>query len=273
MCTMVAIALESHYPLRPVGLTPAHVLTADQLRRAIHLGTYVPGDRLPPERDLARILGVSRVTLRQALRVLMDQGYLQTRRGAHGGLTVLPVGWTLKRKRRELIRRLADIEALLDFRQFVEQGVAELVVGQLSRADVDYLGHTIEALRASADIPSFRKADSAFHIRLAEISGNPYLRQAVEDARAGMFLPIDALDPNAAALNGSAEGHTRILDALVKGDRATAAQAAVIHIDETRREIYTSVGLSTRSLPKLGRSQGRTQSRKPPARARSRAAR
>ena len=57
----------------------AHELVVEEIRRAIHMGTYVPGDRLPAERALAEQLGVSRATLREAIGVLRAEGYLESR--------------------------------------------------------------------------------------------------------------------------------------------------------------------------------------------------
>ena len=70
----------------------AHELVVAEIRRAIHMGSYVLGDRLPAERALAEQLGVSRATLREALHVLRSEGYVESRRGAHGGLVVLDQG-------------------------------------------------------------------------------------------------------------------------------------------------------------------------------------
>ena len=71
-------------------MTPSTAwLTSDRLRREIHLGVYVSGNKLPPQRELAKSLGVSLVTLREALRILEAEGYLILRRGAAGGAFVL----------------------------------------------------------------------------------------------------------------------------------------------------------------------------------------
>src|SRR5712691_7348558 len=75
-------------PMERIEPSPVYELVVERIRRAIHIGTYVPGDRLPPERALAEQLGVSRTTVREAIRVLEGQGYVETRRGSTGGLTV-----------------------------------------------------------------------------------------------------------------------------------------------------------------------------------------
>jgi GntR family transcriptional repressor for pyruvate dehydrogenase complex len=62
--------------MEPIQARSTHDLVVDRLRRAIHLGTYLPGDRLPPERELAMQFGVSRVTVREALSLLQGEGFL-----------------------------------------------------------------------------------------------------------------------------------------------------------------------------------------------------
>src|SRR5258707_7702359 len=67
---------------------PVYGLVVDQLRRAIHSGAFVPGDKVPPERELSKQVGVSRASVREAIRVLEGEGYVETRRGARGGRIV-----------------------------------------------------------------------------------------------------------------------------------------------------------------------------------------
>src|SRR4051812_10590345 len=73
-----------HILLAPLETPPAYAVVVDRLRRAIALGVLLPGDRLPPERTFAERLGVSRVTIREALRVLQGEGLLLTKRGSGG---------------------------------------------------------------------------------------------------------------------------------------------------------------------------------------------
>ena len=63
--------------------------TVERLLEGVKLGVYAPGDRLPPERELTRRLGVSRITLREALRELAAAGYVETKRGRFGGTFVI----------------------------------------------------------------------------------------------------------------------------------------------------------------------------------------
>src|SRR5882724_1740714 len=84
--------------IEPIAYKSSYRLAAEQIRRALELGTYLPGDRLPPSREFAYQLGISVTTLREAVRGLIDEGLLEMRRGPKGGLVVLPQPSNGKRK-------------------------------------------------------------------------------------------------------------------------------------------------------------------------------
>src|SRR5437868_9868885 len=123
--------------LRPVRAGNAFEETVERLLTAIRLGVVGPGERFPPEREFAGQLGISRITLREALRELQAAGYVESRRGRHGGTFVTtapppPSRGEARRIAREQSGRLADA---LTFRMAVDLGaaqtLAQLVAGQL----------------------------------------------------------------------------------------------------------------------------------------------
>ena len=221
---------------RRLFVPPAYAVVVNHLRREIHLGSYPPGEKLPPERTLAPQLGVSRATLREAIRVLEAEGYVTTRRGASGGVTVKEQTLSRVELRRRARRQGGKIEALLEFRRINEQLAAERAATRIGADGLSALEQTIEALRASSDLGGFRQADSAFHLQVAAAAEFDVLREAVEEARARMFLPIDVLDPELVR-RSTAKGHERILAALRDGDSAAAGRAMAAHIARTIDEI------------------------------------
>src|SRR5262249_4576277 len=90
--------------LEPIMAIETYELVANQIQRAVHLGLLVPGDRLPAERELAQQLGVARMTVREAIRVLAHEGRITVRRGAHGGMWIRAQDVT----KRELLQLAAD---------------------------------------------------------------------------------------------------------------------------------------------------------------------
>ena len=118
--------------------TKATSLT-DRLITAIAVGDYSPGERLPPERDLAASLGVSRATLRQALQHVTELGLIETRRGRAGGAFVASASW--EDVAPEVARRTLEIEIprlldLYDYRCMVEGMIARAAAERRTVDDI-----------------------------------------------------------------------------------------------------------------------------------------
>src|SRR6202451_4657185 len=115
--------------LLPIKAIATYELVANQIKRALYLGVLVPGDRLPAERALAQQLGVARMTVREAIRVLAHEGRITVRRGAHGGMWIGEQDVT----KRELVQLAADTDLAIGdvykFRQLVEGASARLAAG------------------------------------------------------------------------------------------------------------------------------------------------
>jgi len=159
---------------RPVRGGNAFEITVARLAQAIRLGMLGVGDRLPPERDLAERLAVSRATLREAISALRDAGYLTTRRGRAGGTFVVyrdPPGDDDPARAAAIAREMGDtLHDALDFRRVVEPGAAGLAATRtLSAAD---RAHLCACLAAAADrsAPTRRVADSRLHLAVAVAS-------------------------------------------------------------------------------------------------------
>jgi GntR family transcriptional regulator, transcriptional repressor for pyruvate dehydrogenase complex len=226
----------------PVENAATHELVVERLRRAIHLGQFVPGDRLPSQRKLAESLSVSRVTVREALRVLQGEGYVESRRGATGGPFVVHRTESADRLRRILRERRAEFEAILEFRILVEGGASRLAAERRTGDDLQHLRAAIEEMRTSDDLFAFRRADSAFHLAIATAAGNPMLRDAIARARAAMFLPMDALEQEL-QLADWVGWHRQLLAAVEAGDAGRAARAMRLHVERNRSEILALLGV------------------------------
>lgn len=215
---------------RPVRAGNAFEETVERLMQAIRLGVVGPGERLPAERDLATRLGVSRVTLREAIRSLQDAGYVESRRGRYGGTFVnspLPVAAP---DRRVDPGELADA---LTLRAAVETGAAECAAGRalgpVERRNL--LARLTECRDASVD--SYRRKDSRLHLAIAEATGSASLTAAVADARTRVNALLDRiplLPPNLAHSN---DQHELIVTCILAGDPEAARRAMAEHLDGT----------------------------------------
>lgn len=238
--------MSEDFLLRPLDAPPAYAAVVERVRRAVALGVLLPGDRLPAERALAEGLGVSRVTVREALRVLQGERLLITKRG-NGGTLVAPaavrVGDDIDGV--DYGRRLDEV---FELRLAVESMAARLAAERSAPEGLQWLDSCQEALRASTDVHTFRRADSEFHLALARMSGNSMLSQVIEDARAAAFSRLDRQD-FAMIFEPSIRGHAAVIEAVRAGDPDRAAAAMAAHIEEARDEV-TAV-LSTRDASEV----------------------
>ena len=142
--------------------------TVERLGTAIRLGLLGPGDRLPPERELADQLGIARSTLRQALMSLTESGHLVAQRGRGGGTFVSEAPPLAERSRVELSD--GHWRELLDYRIAVEVGAAVLAAERARPEDLEPLRIQVEAMRGEADFSAYRRSDVFFHLGIAEAS-------------------------------------------------------------------------------------------------------
>ena len=214
-----------------VDLATAHEVVTGRLRHAIHMGAYLPGDKLPPERALAQQLGVSRMTVREALRTLRDEGYVASQRGSAGGITVLDQGQDEQRLRQLLRGRMAELDDDFEFCEAVEGAAARLAAGRRTKSDLAGLRQAYLELEQSRATARFRAADNAFHLAVADAARNRFMRRAIEDVRAMTWVPVASAH----------EHHAQILQAIEDGDPEAAELAAVAHIRQAQLDLHRVV--------------------------------
>ncbi|MFD6292626.1 FadR/GntR family transcriptional regulator [Streptomyces sp. NPDC060205] len=215
--------------LRPVRAGNGFEEALEQILQVVRLGLVPGGERLPAERELAQRLGISRVTLREVLKVLQDQGLVESRRGRYGGTFVRArseaAGAT---GGAELRRRVAgvDIEDVLRFREVLEVGAAELCAAHgLSGARAALLR---EALARTRDAPlaEYRRLDTLFHLTLAELCGSPTLTAQYAAVRSTVNDLLDCIPLLVRNLEHSQRQHAALAEAVLAGD-ADGARGAM----------------------------------------------
>ncbi len=216
---------------RPVRTGNAFEETVERLLQAIRLGVVGAGERLPSERELAERLGVSRVTLREAIRALSDAGYVESRRGRYGGTFVhdtLPAPPEPGGK----VDTVA-LEDALSLRYVLETGAAEMAAARsLSPADRQHLTGTL-AEAAGADLDDYRRKDSRLHLAIAEVTASGSLTTAMADARTRVNQLLDRIPLLPPNLEHSNAQHEAIVDAILAGDAPAARRAMAEHIEGT----------------------------------------
>ncbi|MBV9821165.1 MAG: FadR family transcriptional regulator [Actinobacteria bacterium] len=211
--------------LRPLSDSSAFATTAERLGAVIRLGVFGFGEQLPPERELAVRLGVSRVNLREAIAVLREAGMVRTRRGRGGGTTVLYAGHPAgPPDADELRERGPQIRDALDFRRVVEPGAAHLAASRQLDADQrDWLTGCLAGYEEQADTagagPDHRIADSRLHLAVATLTGSPMLVEAVIRVQASLDSPLSRLP---AGVEECRQAHRGVVAAILAGDPLAA---------------------------------------------------
>lgn len=231
--------------LRPVRGHHAFEACVEQLATAIRLGVYPLGSVLPPERELAARLQVSRATLREAMAALRQAGLVETTRGRGGGtvVTLKPRTPSARAAARVAPDRRADWIDSLDFRRVIEPGAAALAaslpLGDAARAQLERALDDVTAARRPA---AHRQADSRFHLTIAALSASPRMVEAVTSVQATlheMLLAIPVLDTNIAH---SDRQHAAVVRAILGGRPERARAAMEEHCDDTAALLRGLVG-------------------------------
>jgi DNA-binding FadR family transcriptional regulator len=216
---------------RPVRTRNAFEETVERLLQAIRLGVAAPGEKLPAERELAARLGVSRVTLRDALRAIADAGYVESRRGRYGGTFVaatLPA--TAPRP-----APAGDLEDVLTLRHVLETGAAEAAAARsLTPAERRHLSVALlEVSAVDTDRAEYRRRDSRLHLAIAEVAGSASLTTAVADIRTRVNALLDAIPLLTANIEHSDAQHRAVVAAILSGNAPAARQAMAEHLEGT----------------------------------------
>jgi DNA-binding FadR family transcriptional regulator len=224
-------------PLQAVESQRLYRQIAEQLRSLIAQGEF-GGGRLPAERDLARQLGVSRPSVREALIALEVEGWVEVRIGS--GIYVRPQGSPPAHKSggngtgNGGAAEWGPLE-LMRARELVEGEVAALAARHARKAQIAAMSVALERMQEAADagvVP--REGDEAFHAAIAQACGNEVLRDTVQGywhARSGpLFARMSDYFENPASWSAALEEHADVLEAIRAHDPAAARDAMHVHL-------------------------------------------
>lgn len=215
----------------------------ETIRQAILTGDLKSGEMLPPEAELARQFGVSRTTLREALRVLSSQHLIRKVPGARGGNFVQAVDY--KFLGRTLMDSMSNLMALgrVDFdevaavRQFLEVPAVRLAAEKRSETDLEALESILHKQRTlSVDDPEVPGLDRKFHIAIAQSSENRVLASLVS-ALHHATEPVSYLDLSPEVGRETVKQHGAIVRAIDKRDPESAEAAIIEHLTYLRGHI------------------------------------
>ncbi len=225
----------------PVSVGRVSEVIVEQIRLLIREGKLLPGDRLPSERNLCERFGVSRVTVREALRVLEAGGLLEIRVGARGGAFVT------KPSSERVGESLADLITLTrmtasevtEARMVVELGIVPLVVERATEEDIADLRAIVEQGLRALESGSYTMAMSAaFHVRVASSTHNPAVEMLVQSFHGPLLMSLQQARV-AAPLMGhlGAQEHFQFVEAVERRDVERAVAIMTTHVQRTATRV------------------------------------
>lgn len=204
--------------------------TVEKLLSLISAGLIPPNGKLPSERELVEILGVSRSAIREALVELQKTGYVEIRRGRYGGAFVQLEGLSAHGSKKVDKNELED---LLKYREILESAIAQEVARQnLSAAQRAGLLARLEEVNA-APAHLYRFYDSRFHLYLAQLTGVSRLAKAIVEVRAVLNEHLDTFPLLEKNLVHSSEQHSAIVHAVLGGNAESAEHHMRSHVQGT----------------------------------------
>lgn len=235
---------------QPLARSRTYELVLDQIEAQILSGSLSVGDRLPPERELATMLGVSRSAIREALRVLEAQGVLrrpQVGTGPESGSIIAGTPSIGLSKLLRLHVALANfpVNDVIEARTTLERASARLAAANATAEDLARMRQSLDLMDApEVTREQFNDLDTDFHVMLAQAAGNRLvaditiaLRNAMHHTLLQAFAKLD--DWPAVATRLRAE-HRAVYDAIAAGDPEVAANTVETHI----RDFYRTVDLT-----------------------------
>jgi DNA-binding FadR family transcriptional regulator len=223
----------------PVRQSRASGEIVSQIERAIFATELSPGDRLQSERELAEQFGVSRITVRDALRVLEARGLIRVKVGAMGGAFVADANTdrvaesisTLIKLKRMTLSELAEA------RKVVEAATAELAAQRADAASVGRLQQNVERSRPLLREPiTHADASMDFHVELARAAGNEVLYATVEAYR-GLLVPSIRDLRDLKSGRATQKAHEELVEAVRRRDPEGARELMLDHLSDFEKRL------------------------------------
>jgi GntR family transcriptional repressor for pyruvate dehydrogenase complex len=216
--------------LRKARGTELVELVVERLETPIRARELRVGEHLPPERQLAAEMGVSRATVREALHELELKGLVERRQGR--GTVV--IGADRGDLTQHLVEKLRaedrEVLELMDFREAIEAPVAARAARYATRADISALQRVVDRMASTVSRERYGELDSRFHYLVAQASHNALFARLIEWSNEWTLATRSQVVTDTRRRRISLQGHRQILEAIADRDPDRAATAMRDHI-------------------------------------------
>lgn len=233
---------------KPLPRMRTHEQVVAEIENRLIAGSLKAGDRLPPERQFAEALGVSRGAVREALRILEAIGVVEagTGSGPSSGSIIVKDSIAGMAMVLRIHLQLASFtqDDLVEIRLLIERLAARKAAETATNEDIADLRSLVEEMRGVHTTAAYNDLDAAFHVRIVRASDNglaAVLMAALREAlRQAMVTAFERLNDPASTMQALTEEHEAIVDAIAAGDGDRAAELVASHI----LGFYRAVGFS-----------------------------
>ena len=225
----------------------AHQIALDHIEASLLSGMYKVGAKLPPERDLAKELGVGRGAVREAIRVLQAQGILESQPGPGHGTRIIAGHTEALGRLFRLHLALSSTSALdlTDTRVALERSTATLASRHWDDAALTRLGNLVDRMDRETALDEFNALDTDFHVEIAVTAHNPFIGDLSSAIRQAMRAPIRdasiAMDDWQALRSALCKQHQQIFEAIEKRNGDLAASLMEEHIRTAYRALKLGI--------------------------------
>ncbi len=219
--------------LRPIKKESVGSQVFRQLRDQVVRRVWSPGSKLPSENELSKTMGVSRVSVREALQRLASLGLLETRHGEGTFVREFSGEIFFNSLLPLLVLDETSIFDVLEYRRIIESGIAGLAAERATAEDLERLEESYrDMVRFSDDVAAFAGADLEFHLMLAQATGNPVLIKVNDVIHHILSVSMEKI-VTALGMQDGLHFHRKIIDAVRAGDTRLAERLMEEHVVRT----------------------------------------
>src|SRR5271165_6862402 len=217
-----------------------HERLSSQVARQIEemmSGEFPPGSRLPREHDLEERFHVSRIVIREAMKMLEDRGLVEVQAG-RGTTVITPSSERVTSSLLRLLRgnglpKIEEMEQLLEIREALEESAAALACARANADDISRIGAALHGMRTARGPMEVYAADLRFHVSITHAAGNRFFEMVLEPLTEVFLKQIQLTD----SVNIGIKEHARIFDAIRRRDPVEARVAVRSLLKATRLDV------------------------------------
>lgn len=233
------MAGEASLPVQHIKRTRVYHEIVAQIKQLIAQGRIQPGDRLPPERELADLFKASRNSVRDALRVLEQMGLIESRQGDGNFVRSVTAEELTEPLASLLLQSREQMRELWEVRRVFEPAVAEYAAERITLEELDELAAILKQQELKVGLGAMAlEEDTEFHYGIAQAARNPVMLRVIDTMMDLLRASRERSLQQGGRPAHSLAGHRRILQALRRKDPPAARATMIQHLREVESHVY-----------------------------------